>query len=266
MSHEIRTPLNAIVGLCEDIAINDELPESMKEDVEDILSSSHTLLEIVGNIMDINKIESNKIELNETTYNIRQEIENIFKLNSSRIGNKEIDYRINIDSNIPNKLIGDKNYINQILNNLLSNAIKYTDKGIIELNINCKIKKEKCILTIIVKDTGKGIKQENINKIFNKFERLDIEPNTTIEGSGLGLSITQKLVELMEGEINVKSTYGKGSIFIITIPQKIPTKIKELTDNQIIRLNNISDEFNDKKDKWSNVEKHIIVDSTNKER
>ena len=226
MSHEIRTPLNAIVGLCEDMADNKDLSSSMKEDVEDVISASHTLLEIVGNIMDINKIESDKLEVNELTYNFKEELETLFKINGTRIGTKPINYHLNIASDVPEYLYGDKIHVKQILNNLLSNAIKYTDQGSIELNIKCINKKEITLLFITVKDTGRGIKKEYVDKLFHKFERLDIEKNTTTEGTGLGLAITKKLVELLGGKINVESTFGKGSMFMVTLPQKISSKDK----------------------------------------
>ena len=226
MSHEIRTPLNAIVGLCEDMADNKDLSSSMKEDVDDVISASHTLLEIVGNIMDINKIESDKLEVNELTYNFKEEVETLFKINGTRIGTKPINYHLNIAPDVPEYLYGDKIHVKQILNNLLSNAIKYTDQGSIELNIKCINKKETTLLFITVKDTGRGIKKEYIDKLFHKFERLDIEKNTTTEGTGLGLAITKKLVELLGGKINVESTFGKGSMFMVTLPQKISSKDK----------------------------------------
>ena len=226
MSHEIRTPLNAIVGLCEDMADNKDLSSSMKEDVDDVISASHTLLEIVGNIMDINKIESDKLEVNELTYNFKEEIETLFKINGTRIGTKSINYHLNIAPDVPEYLYGDKIHVKQILNNLLSNAIKYTDQGSIELNIKCINKKEITLLFITVKDTGRGIKKEYVDKLFHKFERLDIEKNTTTEGTGLGLAITKKLVELLGGKINVESTFGKGSMFMVTLPQKISSKDK----------------------------------------
>lgn len=226
MSHEIRTPLNAIVGLCEDMADNKDLSSSMKEDVDDVISASHTLLEIVGNIMDINKIESDKLEVNELTYNFKEEVETLFKINGTRIGTKSINYHLNIAPDVPEYLYGDKIHVKQILNNLLSNAIKYTDQGSIELNIKCINKKEITLLFITVKDTGRGIKKEYVDKLFHKFERLDIEKNTTTEGTGLGLAITKKLVELLGGKINVESTFGKGSMFMVTLPQKISSKDK----------------------------------------
>ncbi len=226
MSHEIRTPLNAIVGLCEDMADNKDLSSSMKEDVDDVVSASHTLLEIVGNIMDINKIESDKLEVNELTYNFKEEVETLFKINGTRIGSKPINYHLNMAPDVPEYLYGDKIHVKQILNNLLSNAIKYTDQGSIELNIKCINKKETTLLFITVKDTGRGIKKEYVDKLFHKFERLDIEKNTTTEGTGLGLAITKKLVELLGGKINVESTFGKGSMFMVTLPQKISSKDK----------------------------------------
>ena len=174
MSHEIRTPLNAIVGLSENAKDNKECPESMKEDLEDILSASKTLLEIVGNIMDINKIESNKLEIIEVSYNPRKEIETLARVEETRIGNKDIDYRINIADDIPYHLIGDKIHVKQIINNLLSNALKYTEKGFVELNVKCINKDDICLLIISVRDSGRGIKAEDINKLFTKFERLEI--------------------------------------------------------------------------------------------
>ena len=159
----------------------------------------------------------------------------LFKINGSRIGDKEINYTINIAEDIPDILIGDKIHVKQIINNILSNAIKYTEKGSINFNIKCINKKNNCLLFITVTDTGRGIKKEYINKLFTKFERLDVEKNTTTEGTGLGLAITKKLVEMMGGKINVESTYGKGSMFMITIPQKIGEK-KILTNTENLKI------------------------------
>ena len=222
MSHEIRTPLNAIVGFSEDIQSHkDTVDPEIVEDADYIMEASKTLLEIVGNILDINKIESNKMELVETKYNFREEIENLAKIDATRIGEKPIDFKVNIAPDIPYELYGDKTHMKEIVNNLLTNAIKYTDKGIIELSVKCINQNNLCNLIISVKDTGKGIKAENINKLFTKFERLDAEKNSTIEGTGLGLAITKALVEMIGGKINVSSEFGKGSIFMVQIPQKI---------------------------------------------
>lgn len=224
MSHEIRTPLNAIVGLSEDIVTyKDQVPPVVVEDSEDILNASHTLLEIVGNILDINKIESNKMELIEKPYNFKEEITKMCKVTATRIGEKNIKFNLSIAEDIPYELIGDKGKVKEIVNNLLTNAIKYTNEGEINLSIRCVNDTNKHISKIIIscRDTGRGIKSENINKLFTKFERLDIEKNTTTEGTGLGLAITKALVDMMGGSINVESQFGKGSLFVIQIPQKI---------------------------------------------
>ena len=234
MSHEIRTPLNAIVGLSEDLMERSNATGDMKEDLEDIVQASKTLLEIVGNIMDINKIESAKMEITEVSYNPKKEIESLARVEGSRIGNKPIEYEIKIADDLPYHLIGDKAHIKQIINNLLSNAIKYTEQGYVKLIVNCINENDICTLLITVKDTGRGIKAEDINKLFTKFERLNIEKNTTAEGTGLGLAITKKLVELMNGKINVESKYKEGSIFMVQLPQKIDKLTKPLTDKEIL--------------------------------
>ena len=235
MSHEIRTPLNAIVGLSEDMLSKNECPASMEEDLKDVVSASRTLLEIVGNIMDISKIESDKMEIVEVPYNFKKEVTSLVRVLITRIGEKPIEFKLTIAEDIPYNLIGDKAHIKEIISNLLSNAIKYTDKGSIELTAKCINKDKICILIISVEDTGRGIRKENIEKLFRKFERLDVERNTTTEGTGLGLAITKKLVELMNGKINVESNYGRGSIFMVQIPQKIGNKnsLDDIVDEEV---------------------------------
>ena len=235
MSHEIRTPLNAIVGFSEDIQSHkDTADPEIVEDADYILEASQTLLEIVGNILDINKIESNKMEITEVPYNFKKEIETLAKVDAVRIGEKNINFKLNIASDIPYELIGDKTHIKEIINNLLTNAIKYTEQGDIELTAKCINQNNNCNLIISVRDTGRGIKAENINKLFTKFERLDIERNTTTEGTGLGLAITKSLVDMMGGKINVQSQFGKGSIFMVQIPQKISQMVNP---DQTVQLN-----------------------------
>lgn len=241
MSHEIRTPLNAIVGLSENLVEKANCPKDIKEDLKDIVTASQTLLEIVGNIMDINKIESEKMEITEVIYNPREEIEKLYRIALTRIKDKPLKFHINIAQDIPYELFGDKTHIKQIINNLLTNAIKYTEEGFINLNVKCINKYDMCKLIITVHDSGRGIKKENIEKLFTKFERLDIEKNSTTEGTGLGLAITKKLVDLMSGKINVQSQYGQGSIFMVNIPQKISRMSKpyeKIEVNEEI-LNNI---------------------------
>jgi signal transduction histidine kinase/CheY-like chemotaxis protein len=236
MSHEIRTPLNAIVGLSEDITTYEgNVPSEVIEDVNDIRNASQTLLEIVGNILDINKIESDKMELVDNPYNFVEEITNMCKVTQTRIGEKNIQFKLIMGEDIPYELIGDKGKVKEIINNILSNSIKYTDNGEINLSINCvnDISKQTSILYITCQDTGKGIKEEYISRLFTKFDRLDIEKNTTTEGTGLGLAITKSLVDMMGGKINVKSQFGKGSIFMITLPQKISKLTKPMTEEEL---------------------------------
>ena len=237
MSHEIRTPLNAIVGLSEDnLSYEEKCPPEVIENSHDIMNASQTLLEIVGNILDINKIESNKMELVEKTYNFKDEITKMCKVTATRIGDKPIDFKLNIAEDIPYELNGDKGKVKEVINNLLTNAIKYTNEGEINLTIKCVNDLNKNISNLIItcRDTGRGIKKENISKLFTKFERLDIEKNTTTEGTGLGLAITKALVDMMGGNINVQSQFGQGSIFIINLPQKISKISKPMTEEELM--------------------------------
>lgn len=243
MSHEIRTPLNAIVGLSEDMKDRSVCPDVMKEDLNDIIDASHTLLEIVGNIMDINKIESEKMEIVEVSYNFKEEISSLARVQGIRIKDKKIDYKIYISEDIPYELIGDKQHVKEIINNLLSNAIKYTDEGTVAMNITCFNSNDICNLEIEVYDTGRGIKKEDLKRLYNKFDRLDVEKNSTIEGTGLGLAITKKLVELLKGTINVESEYGEGTKFNVIIPQRIGNNTSK--EEQVI-VNNMID-YSDKK-------------------
>ena len=262
MSHEIRTPLNAIVGFSEDIqSRKDTADPDIVEDADYIMEASKTLLEIVGNILDINKIESNKMEIVEVTYNFKEEIENLAKIDATRIGEKNINFKINLAPDIPYELIGDKTHIKEIVNNLLTNAIKYTEQGEIELNVKCINKDKISNLIISVRDTGRGIKAENINKLFTKFERLDIEKNSTTEGTGLGLAITKALVEMMGGKINVQSQFGQGSIFMVQIPQKISMMADP---NQTVEINITSPQsiINEPKQEESVVKTKSVQQST----
>ena len=262
MSHEIRTPLNAIVGFSEDIqSYKDSASPEIVEDAEYILQASQTLLEIVGNILDINKIESNKMEITEVKYNFREEIESLAKINATRIGEKNINFKINLAPDIPYELIGDKTHIKEIVNNLLTNAIKYTEQGEIELSAKCINQNNSCNLIISVRDTGRGIKAENINKLFTKFERLDIEKNSTTEGTGLGLAITKALVDMMGGKINVQSQFGQGSLFVVQIPQKIS---KMADPNKTVEINITSPQsiINEPKQEESVVKTESVQQST----
>lgn len=268
MSHEIRTPLNAIVGLSEDIATYEgQVPKEVVEDTEDIRNASQTLLEIVGNILDINKIESNKMEIIETTYDFKEEITKMCRVTSTRIGDKNINFHLNIAEDVPYELIGDKGKVKEIVNNIFTNAIKYTEQGQINLTVKCVNDFDKNITNLIItcQDTGRGIKKENIERLFTKFDRLDVERNTTTEGTGLGLAITKSLVEMMGGKINVQSQFGKGSIFMIQVPQKISKVAPPVTEEELLNTAKSLYTTKPKMEEVINIEnKKILVVDDNK--
>ena len=221
MSHEIRTPLNAIVGFSNMLLDDKSLPDSAKDEVNDIVMASDNLLEIVNGILDISKIEAGKLEIINTEYVFNKVTTELIALTRGRLGDKPIEFITKIDESIPQVLYGDASRLKQICVNILTNAVKYTKEGSITFSINSVIKNDVCRLIISVEDTGIGIKQENLSKLFNKFERLDLKDNVTIEGTGLGLAITKKLVDMMNGKIIVQSVFGKGSKFTVSIDQRI---------------------------------------------
>lgn len=232
MSHEIRTPLNAIVGFSQAL-LEEDINNNAKEEVKDIVSASSSLLEIVNGILDISKIESGKLEIVNTEYNLNNILNDLVALTKARMGEKPLEFRTNFDPTIPSVLYGDHVRVKQIILNLLTNAVKYTKEGYIEFKVSTVRKDDIIRLIISVEDSGIGIKEDKIDKLFSKFERLDIEKNNTIEGTGLGLAITKRLIELMNGKIVVQSVYGKGSRFTVAIDQKIisdaPLKEEKIT-------------------------------------
>lgn len=232
MSHEIRTPLNAIVGFSQGL-LEEDLPDTAKEEVEDIISASQSLLQIVNGILDISKIEANKLEIVNTEYSFKKVFDELVILTKGRIGDKPLEFRYNYDHSIPPVLYGDHVRIKQIILNLLTNAVKYTKQGYVDFNISSVCNGDVCRLIISVEDSGIGIKKENVDKLFNKFERFDLEKNITIEGTGLGLAITKKLVGLMNGQIVVQSKYGEGSKFTAAIDQRIVPKTLDEISNDL---------------------------------
>lgn len=233
MSHEIRTPLNAIVGFSECIENADSLEEA-KGDAKDIVMASQNLLEIVNGILDISKIEANKMEIVNSEYHLKEILHNLTKLVMPRIAEKPIELKTNFAEDIPDTLYGDSGKVKQVITNILTNAAKYTEKGEINFNVSCVNDKNTCNLVISVRDTGRGIKKDQIDKLFNKFERLDEDKNTTTEGTGLGLAITKRLVEMMGGKVVVQSDYGEGSTFTIYLKQEIRNGLYENKKNEEI--------------------------------
>lgn len=232
MSHEIRTPLNAIVGFSDCILDEDTL-EAAKNDAKDIKLASENLLEIVNGILDISKIEADKMEIVETNYNPSEILENVAKLVKPRIGEKPIEMVTLFAPDLPYMLYGDCGKLRQIVTNILTNAVKYTEKGRIAFYVNCINEGEYSKLVISVEDTGRGIKPEQIDKLFTKFQRLDEDKNTTLEGTGLGLAITKRFVEMMGGKIIVQSKYGEGSKFTVYLSQKIVAR--EQTEESVVK-------------------------------
>ncbi len=220
MSHEIRTPLNAIVGFSESLK-DDDLNQDQQEKVDDIIMASNNLLDIVNGILDISKIEANKLEIIDKEYDIKSVLDELVALTKARIGDKGLDFKVNIDPTLPRVLYGDNVRLKQIVLNLLTNAVKYTKEGYVDFKVNSVIKNDVCRLIFTVEDSGIGIKEESIPRLFSKFDRLNVEKSLTIEGTGLGLAITKKLIELMNGTIVVQSVYGQGSKFIVSIDQRI---------------------------------------------
>jgi signal transduction histidine kinase/DNA-binding NarL/FixJ family response regulator/HPt (histidine-containing phosphotransfer) domain-containing protein len=220
MSHEIRTPLNAILGLSE-VELQNKLPESARLNLEKIYGSGSLLLEIVNDILDISKIENGNFELFPTGYEFASLINDTIQLNIIRIGSKPIEFKLEIDETIPSRLYGDEVRVKQILNNLLSNAIKYTEAGEVRFAAGWEQRGGNAWLNFTVQDTGRGIKKEDLKKLFSDYAQFDTAANRRIEGTGLGLSITKGLVDKMKGTITVESEYLRGSVFRVSLPQGI---------------------------------------------
>jgi signal transduction histidine kinase/CheY-like chemotaxis protein len=216
MSHEMRTPLNAIIGFSE-LELGKEKDSEVKsgthESLEKIYSSGVTLLGLINDILDISKIESGKFELVLVNYDIPSLINDTVVLNIVRIGSKPIEFKLDIDENLPSRLFGDELRIKQILNNLLSNAFKYTKEGQVILRIRCKQDSAGVWMTCTVSDTGMGIRKEDVDRLFSDYNQVDTKSNRHSEGTGLGLAITKRMVEMMDGSITVDSEYGKGTTF-----------------------------------------------------
>jgi signal transduction histidine kinase/CheY-like chemotaxis protein len=239
MSHEMRTPLNAVIGFAE-LELGKEkegesvYPDGARESLEKIYSSGVTLLGLINDILDISKIESGKFELVPVNYDMPSLLNDTVVLNIVRIGSKPIVFKLDIDENLPARLFGDELRIKQIFNNLLSNAFKYTKEGKVTLRIRCKRDNAGVWMNCIVSDTGMGIREEDVCKLFGEYNQVDTKSNRHIEGTGLGLAITKRMVEMMKGTISVTSEYGRGASFSLQILQGYVSDAvigKELAEN-----------------------------------
>ena len=220
MSHEIRTPINTIIGMNEMI-LRENHNEAIEEYARSVHNASKLLLGLINDVLDFSKIESGKLDIYEADYHLTKMLGDVIQGSRMKAEAKNLSLNTQIDENLPAVLKGDEIRIRQILNNLLSNAVKYTKQGAVTLTVKGIHTSEEFALYILVEDTGIGIKPEDVDKLFDSFKRLEEQKNRYIEGTGLGLNITRQLVELMGGEIEVKSEYGKGSSFCVKIPQQI---------------------------------------------
>ncbi len=220
MSHEIRTPINAVIGMNEMI-MREAKDEKIADYSRNIESAGRSLLSIINDILDLSKIEAGKMELTEAPYKFSSLINDVVVMISVKAREKNLAFNVNVDETLPDGLYGDEIRIRQIITNVLNNAVKYTEKGSVTLSVNYNRAGDDCNLLVRVTDTGIGIKPEDIDKVFEKFDRADMNRNKTIEGTGLGLTIVKRLLVMMDGTISVESEYGKGSTFFLRIPQKI---------------------------------------------
>ena len=219
MSHEIRTPMNAVIGMAE-MALREEMSPVAKEYIRQIKASGNTLLTIINDILDFSKIESGKMDINMAEYEMFTLVKDVSSLTMARIGDKNLEFVVDVAPDIPRQLMGDRIRIQQIITNLVTNAVKFTKEGCVYLSIKYEEKSEKeILLKIFVQDTGIGIKKEDMGKLFQSFQQVDSKRNRNIEGTGLGLPISKQLITLMNGNIEVSSEYGKGSRFSFEIPQ-----------------------------------------------
>ena len=235
MSHEIRTPINAVLGMNEMILREGrKMQENGQTDPEDesvsniveyaskVENAGHNLLAIVNDILDFSKIEAGRMDLVESRYRLGQMLSALNDMAQLRASAKCLEFSMDADRSLPDELYGDELRVRQIFTNILNNAVKYTERGSVNVVLSGQRTEDgKVVLKFAVKDTGIGIRKEDADKLFMKFQRLEMERNSTVEGTGLGLVITQRLLEMMDGKIEVESEYGKGSVFTVTIPQKI---------------------------------------------
>ncbi len=221
MSHEIRTPINAVLGMNEMI-LRECDDESVLTYAENAHAAGLSLLGIINEILDFSKIEAGKMEIVPQEYELASLISDLVNLIRMKAEERGLSLYVKAAPDIPSKLVGDELRVKQIITNLLTNAIKYTEKGSVTLNVDCrKTSEEEILLDVSVEDTGVGIREENIHKLFQAFDRIDLERTKKIEGTGLGINITQRLLKLMGSSLEVKSTFGEGSTFSFALPQKV---------------------------------------------
>lgn len=221
MSHEIRTPMNAIMGMCELVLNEKDLSEDVRDNCNNIYLSGKNLLGIINDLLDFSKIESGKMDLICDSYQVSSMLNDIINMAMARKGDKDIEFMVDCDSRIPERLFGDEIRIRQVIINLLTNAIKFTHQGGVLFQVHTRRESYGVNLIFTIKDSGIGIKEENLDKIFHSFSQVDTKKNRSIEGTGLGLAISKQLIRKMGGVLHVTSKYGEGTVFTVVIPQKV---------------------------------------------
>lgn len=220
MSHEIRTPINAIMGMNE-MVLKESNDDNIKEYATNVKNASNTLLSIINDILDFSKIEAGKMEIVESKYMMSAVLNDVVNMIQIKADQKELNFDVNISEDLPTRLIGDEIRIKQVLVNLLNNAVKYTKEGTVSLYVFGEEIKDKYNVCVKIKDTGIGIKKDDLDKLFKGFQRLDLSKNRDVEGTGLGLVITKRILQQMGGDIKVESVYGKGTTFTVSFPQQV---------------------------------------------
>lgn len=262
MSHEVRTPLNAIVGFAATLDEVETLEEA-RENAQYIVTASKNILELVNGILDISKLEENKVEIVNTEYSLTKECEEIVRYIEPRISGKPIVFKRTIARDIPKILVGDKNKIKEIITNLLNNAIEYTKEGYIDLNISCINKENTTSLVISVEDSGVGISQKNVEKLFDKYSKFDDSLNNSGDASGLELSITKSLVELLGGRIIVQTAQGAGTKFTVYLNQEIAA-VQELPEVAVeVETEEVEEEIDENTTLDLTGRKILVVDDNN---
>ncbi len=241
MSHEIRTPMNAILGM-DEMILRESDDKRIRKYATNIQSAGRTLLSIINDILDLSKIESGRMELVSVEYDFASVLNDIVNMTMAKAEDKGLSYELTVDPDIPSVMYGDEIRIRQVILNIVNNAIKYTEKGSIKIFVGFKNDEKK--LVVRVTDTGIGIREEDMDKLFSSFQRLDETKNRNVEGTGLGLNITRQLAEMMGGSINVESKYGSGSVFTVDMVQRVvdATPIGDYTE-RLMKFHEQREEF-----------------------